>query len=341
MQKDKRLFERLIRMLGTIPAAPKTISAKALHAKLVADGFEVSKRTVERDLIQLSESFGILNDDSVMPQGWSWLSDSQRLTLPGLTPEEALTFQLVQSHLQGLMPVKLLEQLQPYFESAKQVLNNPLLFQNYAEWMHKVAVVAPWQPLIAPEIKPEVLNVVHQCLMRETQIALSYRSRSDDQPQARTVNPLGLIVRGWLTYLVCTIEPYNDVRLLVLHRIQSAKTTSHSANKPAKFELRDYLETGALGFSEKTPEIIKLQFRISKGAGAHLLESPLSSDQVILETDNSLEVTASVKNTMQLKWWILGFGAQLEVLQPTALRAQLKVELAQALDKYTQTSHES
>lgn len=53
------------------------------------------------------------------------------------------------------------------------------------------------------------------------------------------------------------------------------------------------------------------------------------------ETENGFEVTATVQETMQLKWWILGFGAQLEVLQPAALRAQLKHEFAQALDKYT------
>ena len=332
MKQDKRLFERLIRMLDLIPVSPRTLSAGQLHQKLKEDGFDVSKRTVERDLIQLSEGFGIYNDDSVSPQGWSWQKNSPRLSLPGLTPEEALTFKLAEAHLSGLIPANLLRNIEPYFSHADQILQNPLLYQPYAKWLNKVEVIHPWQPLLAPEIDADVLAAVQEATMLEQQLDVLYQSRGDQRAQARLLNPLGIVIRGYVSYLVCTIQPFTDVRLLAMHRIQAASVLTGKAEIPAGFNLKQYAESGVFGFANTGN--ISLQLRLKKSAGLHLLESPLAADQTVTETDSHLELTATVMDTMQLRWWILGLGANVEVVAPGHLRAAIQQELSSALQHY-------
>jgi predicted DNA-binding transcriptional regulator YafY len=49
----------------------------------------------------------------------------------------------------------------------------------------------------------------------------------------------------------------------------------------------------------------------------------LSADQTIEELDHErVLVRASVENTAELRWWLLGFGELVEVLAPADLREE-------------------
>ena len=69
--------------------------------------------------------------------------------------------------------------------------------------------------------------------------------------------------------------------------------------------------------------IRELSFRVSKGSGSYLLETPLSSDQQVKEIGDEYEITATVIESSQLIWWLRGFGDQVRVLQPAELLSSL------------------
>jgi len=51
--------------------------------------------------------------------------------------------------------------------------------------------------------------------------------------------------------------------------------------------------------------------------GKHLYETPLSDDKSITEIgDGRMMVKATVLNTEELRWWLLGFGRHVEVVSP-------------------------
>jgi predicted DNA-binding transcriptional regulator YafY len=50
----------------------------------------------------------------------------------------------------------------------------------------------------------------------------------------------------------------------------------------------------------------------------------LSNDQTLAPVSNAqTRVVATVSDTPQLRWWLLGFGDGVEVLKPAALRREL------------------
>ncbi|MGZ8967548.1 MAG: hypothetical protein ACXW1C_06525, partial [Gallionella sp.] len=98
-------------MLHKIPRSPQKITARDLHESLMAEGFDVGKRTIERDLHSLSELFPLVLDDRDRPYGWSWLKDAPLFSLPGLSNAEALTLAMVEQHLNSLLPSSTLQQL--------------------------------------------------------------------------------------------------------------------------------------------------------------------------------------------------------------------------------------
>ena len=46
----------------------------------------------------------------------------------------------------------------------------------------------------------------------------------------------------------------------------------------------------------------------------HILESPLSKDQVHIELENHYLIEATVVETAMLEWWLLGFGSDVTVV---------------------------
>jgi predicted DNA-binding transcriptional regulator YafY len=115
---------------------------------------------------------------------------------------------------------------------------------------------------------------------------------------------------------------FTDIRMLAMHRVKSAEMLEDPANLPNGFDLDDYISSGAFGFGGK--ETISLEAVFTNPSGNHLYETRLSTDQVITPLDHDrLKVTATVVNTEQLRWWLLGFGERVEVLAPLELRESI------------------
>jgi predicted DNA-binding transcriptional regulator YafY len=326
-------------MLQWIPRYPRKITARELVEHLRAEDQVVTKRTVERDLAALSDVFPLASDERAKPFGWSWQKDAPQFSLPGMSPLQAMVLILAHTHLHSLLPAHLLEPLGPYFAQADDTLRHALGKRGLANWNQRVAVVQPTQPLLAPKINENAMAVVHAAVAQARQVDLRYRSRSAGKTRSYRVHSLGLIYRGIFGYLVCTIGDYDDPRLLALHRITSAHMLIEAAVEPEGFNLQAYAHSGAMGFMDNGS--IKLMLRMEAPAAEHLCETPLSKDQAINADDRKgwVRITATVDDTSQLRWWLLGFGDQVEVVAPAHVRSALRDIYESAAHHYRTRSH--
>jgi len=321
-------------LLQRIPRYPQKITAGGLTEQLRAEGHDVSKRTIERDLTSLSEMFPLTSDERAKPFGWSWQKDASQFSLPGMSPLQAMVLNLARTHLNPLLPAHLLEPLKPYFRQADATLRQILGKRGVSDWNKRVAVVQPTQPLLPPKINESSLAIVHEALARQRQVELLYRSHSADRRVRYRVHPLGLVFRGVVVYLVGTIGDYEDPRSLALHRVENARMLDEAAQAPKGFELHAFVNSGAFGFHESGP--LDLVLRIEAPAAAHLYETPLSESQVITrdEREGWVRISARVLDTSQLRWWLLAFGEQLEVIAPLELRNEIGASLQGAHKHY-------
>jgi len=310
-------------LLQRIPRYPHKITAGQLTGQLQAEGHRVSKRTVERDLVSLSEVFPLASDERVKPFGWSWQKDARQFSLPGMSPLQAMVLNLARTHLKPLLPAHLLEPLKPYFVQALATLKQTLGRRGVNEWTMRVTVVQPSQPLLPPKVDEKVLAVVHEAVALQRQLELRYRSRSGGKTLDYRTHPLGIVYRGTLGYLVGTIADYTDPRILALHRIESARVLDGAARTPTGFDLQTYAHSGVFGFMDNGP--IRMVLRMTAPAAEHLYETPLSTDQRITadSRDGWVRITATVHDNSQLQWWLRGFGKEVEVVEPVSLRTQV------------------
>ena len=316
-------------LLQCIPRYPHKTTARELAEHLHDEGYAVTKRTVERDLAALSEAFPLTSDERSKPFGWSWQKDAPQFSLPGMSPLQAMVLTMARTHLHPLLPAHLLDPLRPYFAQADATLKQALGKRGVAEWSRRVEIVQPTQPLLPPKVNDKAVALVHEALAQQRQLDLRYRSRSAGKTYHYRVHPLGLVYRGVVGYLVCTIADYKDLRSLALHRIESAQILDEAAHTPRDFDLHAYAHSGAFGFMDNGP--IKLVLRMEEGAAEHLYETPLSEDQAITPDAKKgwVRVEATVRDTSQLRWWLSGFGRAVKVVEPLEAGHQTAVVISQ------------
>ena len=331
------MSETLLRqweMLRAIPRAPAKVTVVTLLERLAAAGFKTTKRTIQRELNQLSSVFPLQSDDRSIPYGWSWAATAPAFDLPALDATTALSLRMIEQFLPTLMPPTVWGTLEPQFKRAQKVLESygP---EGLDRWTSLVRVAPREMPLLPPTVDGGAVRVIYQALLDARRVEVQYAPRSSDGGGEKTyiVNPLGIVARGSISYLVCTLWDYTDIRQLALHRVRCAVITQAHTTRPDGFDLDTYIGSGA--FEYPVGDTIHLKAVFERGAAAHLYETPLSADQVIKTvSQDRVRVRATVRDTAQLEWWLLGFGDLVTVEQPAKLRRRIADVVAAASRAY-------
>jgi len=318
-------------MLRMIRPAPWKITVRELRERLAVEGFTTTRRTIERDLKELSERFPLASDESSRPYGWSWARDANFVFGARLTTSQAVTLLSARMHLRNLLPRLAMADLWPLFDMAERALAS----SGWHDWHRRTAIMPSGMPLIAPLVEPAVLDAVHSALGLGRCLEGAYQSRAAGEAKRMKIHPLGLVMRGAAQYLICTLRDYGDIRKLALHRLSDLSVTTEDCQRPEGFNLQDYVAHEGPKYRPAGP--LKLKARFAAEAAAHLRDTPLSADQQITgdEGGADVELTATVEDDQTLRWWLLGFGSRVEVLEPAALRAEIADQVNAAAHRYS------
>lgn len=308
MPKRPDALETVRLVLEILKRIPKTrrVSAPELHQQLSEAGIERELRTIQRQLDMLAENFDIERDERNRPYGYRWKEQARGFSAPALSEQESLLLALAEANLRYQLPASLMKSMSGFFEQARGNLRDHPRAQREREWLGKVRVVSTSQPLLPPKIKPDVFEAVSRALYENRWLEVDY-ANAQGRRSKTSVMPLGLAQQGPRLYLVCRFRGFDNERSLALHRIREAKVSTLPFTRPKEFDLERYDDDGRFGFGEG--KRMRLTFRITKQAGQHLLETPLSRDQEVKDLGDAYEISATVVESEQLKWWLRGFGS--------------------------------
>ncbi|MDV2468772.1 WYL domain-containing protein [Acinetobacter chinensis] len=294
----------------------KWTGTRELQDTLQREGIDISLRTIQRDLNQISQRFPIESNKEV-PQGWRWRADAPIQSLPHMTSSQAVTFMMVEEHLKHLLPPSLLDEMNPWFDLARRNLSTQ---NNVRQWINRVRIVPASQPLIPPVVEKNAQQSIYEGLLQDKQLECIYQGRNSPEEKTYILNPLALVQKGAIIYLICTRHDKTDIQTFALHRFKSATVMNTRALHPVNFDIDSYIDSGALGFRvdfSKATENIELKLRVAESNLAYFDESQLSMNQSITRLDNGLyEVKALVPFTLQLVWWLRSFGKKLIQIEP-------------------------
>ncbi len=323
---------RQIKLLELLPRQPYKKSTQTLKNNLSEIGFEVSTRTIQRDLKNLSSILPLISDERDKPYGWSWHKDASGLN-PAMDPIEALTFSLAQEYLEPIMPSKSFKRMNIFFERANSVLKE-MDKSSIKRWRDNVRVVPQWQSLIPPEINEDVEAQIYDALLHGHQLDVDYLKRGNKKPEKRVVNPLGIVLQGVVHRLICTMDGSDNPRHLPIHRFKKALPNGNKIKKSTQFDIDKFVEGQNIGYLISSKPI-NIEALFQPMAGFHLTETPISKDQKLIKTEEGKYLLkAQLPDTSQLRWWLLGFGDQVEILRPLKLRQEFIHKFKNLIDTY-------
>jgi predicted DNA-binding transcriptional regulator YafY len=315
-----RRVSRVVEILATLQ------SGRNYTASQLAKIFGTSRRTIYRDLKEL-ESIGV-----------SYHYDA---TTGGYTMEPEFFLPPVDLKLQEAMSLLLLvhkasEQLQMPFKNsallaALKIENNlpAKIRQHCNRALQSISTRAPAQAPMRELDK--TFAQLQEAIAKKQKVSMRYHSLFEGQDIALELCPYHLVhnQRAWYTVGLSSI--HNGVRTFKLARIRQLQTLSQHFVDDGNFDLSEYLGRAWSMIPEGRLYNVKLRF-LPKVAENVAEVQWHSTQKVTHNEDGSVTMEFRVDGLGEITWWILGYGDQVQVLQPKKLRQKI-AEIAKNMAK--------
>ncbi|MBU4135159.1 MAG: WYL domain-containing protein, partial [Alphaproteobacteria bacterium] len=289
-----------------------------LTAETLAAEFEVSVRTIYRDIDQLSAAGAPVYADRGRAGGFQ-LMDGYRTRLTGLTDAEAETLFLgglsgpaAQMGFTGAvttMQLKLLAALPPERQAAAERLAGRFHLDPVGWYQN-------------PD-EAERLPAIAQAVWNSRRIAVRYESWKGEV--ARTLEPLGLILKGGLWYLAARPAEGRgrEPRTYRVSNILELTLVEDTFERPAAFDLAAWWAETSRRFEA---EIFTGTATLRLTAEGLRRLARLGAEQARIAAgarpgaDGRVEVVVPIESVEHASTDFLRLGAEAEVLAPSALR---------------------
>jgi predicted DNA-binding transcriptional regulator YafY len=305
---------------------------RRLTAGELARRLEVSERTIQRDMEALSIAGVPVVAERGAGGGWA-LVEGYRTNLTGLNDAE------IQSLFTAATPTRLLSDLS--LDKAADAAHVKLLAalpeasRSRAEYARERIHVdaAGWGS--AEERSPH-LRAIQKAVWQGRKLHVAY-ARGCERPDAElTVDPLGLVAKGGVWYLVAAVA--GDVRSYRVSRVRAARLSEESASRPEGFDLAAFWAESVARFKTEVPRYFAT-LRAHKSV-VPMLHYAGRFSRVENASEPDAEGWAIVRMRFQFEedacGLALGFGTKVEVLEPAELRAKVLEMAERVVEFYTE-----
>ncbi len=278
----------------------------------LAERLQVNKATIQRDINLLCD-MGI----EVVPCGKLGYEIISEFFLPALN----LNFEEVLALITAARFYRAAEGKQ-----AIEVLNTAI---------HKITANLPQRTnfvlrQIAPQIEvpnPQVSPIdetqphkekLYEAIRERRKVNIVYNSFSSARRARYLVAPYAVMFRKRAWYVIGHVETYNRVVTFRINRIESLSITYTLYTIPDDFSVDRYMEKSwDVRLGPETHVVIEFARRI-----APLIREVRwhSTQQIHENSDGGLRFEATVAGWQEVGWWVLTWGDEAEVLEPTELR---------------------
>jgi predicted DNA-binding transcriptional regulator YafY len=306
-----------------------------MTARALAGELGVSVRTIYRDLEGLSAA-GVPVFAESGPGGGCQLVDGYRFPLRALRPDEAEALLIlgVPGALRELGLDGALTAAHRQIRVTAGLEGHPggpgpapaLVHLDMPRWFH------------GHEQVPHLRSLA-EALRQRRHLELRYRRSTDTRdPAPRVVAPLGLVNKAGTWYLVA-MAGGGRVMVFRAGRITSARVLAEPGGRPAGFELAEFWERWSQDFAASRP---RLRVRLQASPAALAVFPEVFGDAVREATSAAVppdeqgwqEVTLWFEHTLAAAHRLAGFGAEVQVLSPPAVREQLLDTARGILSRY-------
>lgn len=272
-----------------------------IREHLIEYGFEVSTRTIQRDIEQIRNEMGLEITYDHKLKGYSIDSSSS-------------------IHIDSFL--RLLE-----MSTMAEILTDNL--KQFRDTMDSISFESSASMRGIEFVQPLLFAIRFR-----RRISFSYTSYESNVRRTFTVNPYLLkeYQRRW--YLIGTFSDTSGFRTYGLDRMENLKTTEELYT-PIQDQNPSQLFDAIIGLSYSSAPVEEVLLSVTPHQANYLKSLPMHSSQIVInESPEEVQISLHVIPNFELKQQILSLGSSVRVLKPTWLADEIKRDLMDAVKKY-------
>jgi predicted DNA-binding transcriptional regulator YafY len=292
-----------------------------VSATSLAEKYEVSRRTIYRDIDAInlagvpvisypgnSGGFGIIENYKI---------DRQVLTLKDMVS--------IISALKGINQALEDQELDSAINKITSLIPKDKTEHLELNSGHIVFDILPWGHR---KSRKDMLKTIHKCIINNNLIIISYLNNLGIK-NTRTIEPMTLLFKGYSWYLFAFCNLKNDYRLFRISRIKSMEVLDKTFIRRKK-TYNDVMDFESINSSK----LMQVKLKFNKKLRVNV-EDYFNDDEIEYLKNGDMIVEIKVPEDQDwIYGWVLGYGNNVEVLEPEKVRKNMKDELNSVLNKY-------
>ena len=170
----------------------------------------------------------------------------------------------------------------------------------------------------------DTIESVNQAVLNQRVIDMTYFAMHRKKRTHRKVAPYKIWFFDPTFYLIGYCYLRKGIRLFAIDRIEQLNLTDETFSVPSDLDLDAFMQTS---FGVFVGDPVKVKVRFSPAVAGYIREKKWHRTQRLTPRKNGfLDFEVEVAGTEEIKFWLLSWGAQAQVLEPEALRRELLAE---------------
>jgi predicted DNA-binding transcriptional regulator YafY len=305
-------------------------SGAGKSAAELAEALQCHPRTVYRDLVALQMAgFPIYTERTDGKNLWALLDTvKHHMPVPFSLPE-LMALYFTRDMMKVFKGTAFNDSLESLFQKVKTTL--PPESIKYLKSLEQTLQVA---------IKPYkdyarfrgIIDRANDAAVKRKTVEIVYYTMRRKKESRRKVDPYRIWFFNGAFYLIGHCHMRGEVRIFALDRIKLLHQTRDSFDIPEGFSLEEFTGT-SFGVFQGPLTRVKIWF--SPDVAGYVKEKVWHQSQKIHEQkDGSVIFDAVVAGTDEIRFWTMSWGSHAEVLEPEALREQIRAEAETLLGRY-------
>lgn len=313
--------------LAARQSRPPLVRMMKIHEFLSADKYpncskmamelEVSTKTLQRDIDFMRDQLSLPIEYDAVKHGYYYTGSVAQFPMVTVSQGELVALLVAQKAVEQYKGTSFEKPLHAAFEKLVSSMGDDASVS-----LHELSAAVSFRSQGVPHAQIRVFEELTEAVMNHHVVEFDYSSMKSRKPERRRVQPyhLACIDNQW--YLIAYDLVRQSRRTFALPRVEKVKNTRLPFEKSPDFSVAEMLSGSFSAFEAGQTELLRLRFHPS--VSRLVTERQWHKSQKLEPSpDGGVELSMKVGLAPDLEAWILGWGGQVEVLQPPSLREKI------------------
>ncbi|MGD8427628.1 MAG: YafY family protein [Balneolaceae bacterium] len=288
----------------------------------MADRYEISARTVYRDLRALQEAGVPIGSE---PGEGYFIVKGYHLPPVMFDKDEAAALLSGERLMQKWSGTQLSKSYLSALDKIRSVLNSRE--KEYLDTLDQRVRAFPYPDERKLSTDYQIFGFLQDAIVNRNVIDIKYYSPYRDEFTQRKVEPLGLLLRSNYWYLAAWCRLRTDYRMFRIDRIENFRTTPEQLSDSPEHSLKTFSEENLRNEKDLHEAVVRFEKEMARYVGEQKYYQGWVGEEKL---EDSIEMTFLCASLEYFARWLMIWGGSIEVLRPEWVKNRVR-ELSEEL----------